>query len=1138
MKENTVSDVIEIGITIQIEKISDQLVRARALRPWRVQAVDRSWKLLRPTMIRKLQKAIRHALPTNWLLGSLPADYVRSQISTTLPPSVRSPQWEQPVEVVLEVFRWQLNEEQCVVKIPAVNCSLFGKNKELTDEEVAKQARSALLRTTEELSIWQLQSRVGLRGFDYQNLTITASQERTDDDQVSKRKRKQTATLRTVASNLNRARLEKVYGMDQRATELAEYFVGESPQSVLLVGPSGVGKTSLVHQLVQKHAELGLSGRTFWSTSGARIVSGMSGLGMWQERCTKLIREAHQTNAIVHLGSLFELMEAGKIDGQPGVSSMIRQAAARGKLVAIAECTTEQLAIIEREDPILLRAFQRFELKEAEPKQVVSVLQQAGYDRANDASRFLQSTADNPNPRISFTDEAIEELHRLHARYATYSALPALPLRLMQSMLEQVNQATQFRPAEIARAFSKQTGLPEFLVNELVPINLPAIERQLSSHVIGQQEPIDLIVNLLATLKARMVRPGRPLASLLFIGPTGVGKTEMAKALAHVLYSDTHRMIRIDMSEYATPWSAVKLIGRVGEGDGTLTSPIREQPFSVVLLDEFEKADPTVFDMLLQLLGEGRLTDSRGRLADFRNAVVIMTSNLGVENFKNSFGFADSDVADWRAHFEREVQRFVRPEFLGRIDRIVPFRPLPREVVRQIALRELDILTQRSGLKYRDAQVEFTSEAIDRLCELGYEPKYGARPLRRAIEKHVAVPLADKLASSSSEHRWKYTVQADGDKIRIDSTRLQASSRDLKDQQAEVINDWQELGRMAQLARVCAPLRDLENETDRLKRQNKVLEQKVKVVHGPSRVAALRDQLMLGQAAVDQNEQLRNQLFSITDSVQKEHLQLLVEWYRNQRLPWTELAKEQTKYRSGLRQAVENVLQGRATTSNHCTLLVVCRHSQPLEILWRAYHQLALECHWSSLELVLRPYDPAKEKVTDPAIEIPATRLMSSSEENRENTKLCDAYAYSNPEQFQRELGNSLGFLMQLRGEGVSSWFEDEHGIFHFIDSRAGNKKRIRARVSVYDFTYHNLLLPLNWLEPIAEPDRDPRRTFFMSTQTIQDRNLEDVPWAQGKAHEALLQILRTSHENALWRAIAFEEIPIEAKIDSHDRIF
>src|SRR5690606_27512579 len=223
------------------------------------------------------------------------------------------------------------------------------------------------------------------------------------------------------------------------------------------------------------------------------------------------------------------------------------------------------------------------------------------------AARFQQTQ------QVGFSEQAIEELVRLHARFATYSALPATALQLMRTISDRAASGTQVEADRVARALAEQSGLHSFLVDDSLPLELQAMVTQLSEQVVGQAEPIDLVVDMIATLKARLVRPGRPLASLMFIGPTGVGKTEMAKAIARLLYSDASRMIRIDMSEYASPWSAVKLIGKPGDGDGALTSPIREQPFSVVLLDEFEKADPNVFDLLLQMLGEGRLTDSQGR---------------------------------------------------------------------------------------------------------------------------------------------------------------------------------------------------------------------------------------------------------------------------------------------------------------------------------------------------------------------------------------------------------------------------------------------------------------------------------------------------------------------------------------------
>jgi ATP-dependent Clp protease ATP-binding subunit ClpC len=1139
------SEQISIDLTVQVEKISEQIVRAKPLGPWRIQVVDRSWREARSSLLKKLEKAALRVLPSRWFEGALPEACERTVTKVSLPPSSKSPRWTEPIEVRLETFRWVLSDNQCVVKIPAVGCTLFGKLNDLPTEVVEQHAKVALVRSSEKLSLWEVRQRFANRRFDYHNVSVPALLG--DDPQLTdptKLMRKRTATLRSVASDLSRAKLDRIYAMDHRVADLAEYFVGEAPQSVLLVGPAGVGKSALVHRLVKLGAELGLENRKLWSTSGARIVSGMSGMGMWQQRCHKLIREANQTHAILHLGSITELMEAGKIDGQPGVASMIRQSVARGKLQAIAECTPEQLAVVERDDPMLLRAFTKMEIAEAEPAKIIEILTRAAEDRCARTTRQLQRTlgAAMTTP-ARFTTQAIEELYRLHSRYATYSALPSQPLRLMQTMLEKLDRPQEFAAKHVAEAFSAQTGLPEFLVNDAVPIDLEAINEQLTSHVIGQAEPAELIVNLLATLKARMIRPGRPFASLLFIGPTGVGKTEMAKAVAKLLYSDTQRMIRIDMSEYASPWSAMKLIGRPGDGDGTLTSPIREQPFSVVLLDEFEKADPAVFDMLLQLLGEGRLTDSQGRLADFRNAVVIMTSNLGVESYKDSaFGFGELDVASWRAHFEREVQRFVRPELLGRIDRIVPFRPLPPEVVRKIAIRETELLKGRAGLKYSDATLEFTAAAIDLLSQVGYQPKYGARPLRRAIEQLVTIPLADKLCDASREFRWKYLVDAAQGKIKIETQQWARTTRDLKDSQAAVMNDWQQIGRMAMLVRSCAPLRDLENDIERHKRHNALLEKRLKSAQGPSRIATIRDQLLIGQAAVEHESRVRECLLQIAEDIQREHLQLLLAWYANQPIQWQAMGTQHRRRLTALREATENALQGRTTSNNMVTLMAVAKSTPQLEILWRAYRQLITENSWNFKEYVLRPHDPSKvaggsSKLSE--VDLPDLQLMTAEDAiEGGSVKLCDAYSYQDADRFQQELSTSVGFAIEVVGEGAGNWLENEYGIVHFVDPRVpGAKRRLRVRVSVAFGRLAAVTLPTTWLEPISGPDRDPRRTFMMNTQTIQDPSHdilhEDFSWAHGKPSEELVKLIRMDHERSLWRAIGFEPIPPGAQINS-----
>lgn len=266
----------------------------------------------------------------------------------------------------------------------------------------------------------------------------------------------------------------------------------------------------------------------------------------------------------------------------------------------------------------------------------------------------------------------------MHRRYATYSAYPGRPLRFLKNLLEDRSGKT-ITADDVTARFSEETGLPLFLLNDAVKLDLEDTQRWFGSQVIGQPEAVALIIDLLATVKAGLTRAGRPIASLMFIGPTGVGKTEMAKSLAEFLFQNRERMIRFDMSEYADPIAVNRLIGGIWGAAGLLTSKVREQPFVVLLLDEFEKAHPSFFDLLLQVLGEGRLTDSSGRLADFTNAVVIMTSNLGAETFKRSaLGFRDgaSATSAARAHFLKEVRAFVRPEFFNRIDRIVPFAPL------------------------------------------------------------------------------------------------------------------------------------------------------------------------------------------------------------------------------------------------------------------------------------------------------------------------------------------------------------------------------------------------------------------------------------------------------------------------------
>lgn len=1138
------SDVITIHVPIQLEHYGEQLWRARPLGPWKLQVVGADWSQLKPALVRRLSKLLPETLPTDLYAGGLPAECQHWRTQVQLKPENRDTQWLEPIVIELDCFRWQLSSGNCMVRVPAVNCTLFGKPDELSDSIVSEHARVALIRTAENQHLSTLAQRFSKRTFAMKSLPI----ELPIGGQPEKRERqkselKKTATLRSTASDLTKAKLQTVYGLDDKVAELADHFQGDSPQSVLLVGPAGVGKTSLVYRLVALRQQFGLENRIIWSTSGARIVSGMSGLGMWQQRCSKLIRQAHASKAILHLGSLFELMEAGKIDGQPGVASMVRQSIARGNLLAIAECTAEQLAIIERDDPMLLRAFTRLQLQEQAEPRIREILRAA-------------SKADVSEHSISFSDQAIEELVRLHRRFATYSAMPATPLRLMQSISDAAAPGSTIEADAVARAFAKQTGLPGFLVDDSIPLDLQRTLRELSSQVMGQSEPLELIVDLMATLKARLTRPGRPLASLMFIGPTGVGKTEMAKALAKLLYSDTSRLIRIDMSEYASPWSAVKLIGKPGEGDGRLTSPIREQPFSVVLLDEFEKADPNVFDILLQMLGEGRLTDSQGRLADFRNAVVIMTSNLGAETFREgNFGFGDADVANWREHFQREVRKFVRPEFLGRIDRIVPFQPLPKEIVKQIARREIERIRQRPGLKYTHTSLELSQSAIDLLSELGYEPKYGARPLRRAIEQNVTVPLADALSQANADSTWNFEVDVDRDqRICIRSHKKSTKTKSVKEVEAEVINAWQQLGIMARTARHCAPVRDLENEIERTQRQNELLEKRINQASGPRRLAVYREQIQQGLAFVETGRRIHARLLEVVDQITRQHLALLVAWHGNQSIPWNTWRSSANDMLTLLRSATEDVLKRRLVTSPIVSLLVTGRNASHLEVLWKSYRQLAIENRWGWESFLVQEYDPRKDE-TSPhyrklvserkaPVELPTEVLqpslrLAALEDAVQETRLAlaDLYRHPDSERLMDQSPHAIGFALQLTGSGVESWLEEEGGIVHFFDSgQTGAKRRQRYRVHVFPHQIAKVKLPSNWLEPIpANNERDPRRVIDLASQVVTNDDNILVSYSQGKLSEAIVQVMRQEHEHALWKAIGFRPVPSEARLGDLD---
>ena len=764
--------VHEIELAILLQHLDEDSFLAEALLFPEVSRFGDDPARLQKAVIKNAIRIVEaEALPRVWTRLK-PANFELVELNLVLDPPAKRLTWREPIPLRLDVIRWSQGESAHFALFPALGIEVFSTKlsdlQENADQNsmLHRHARAELQRRgalanllslillsrTREMTVVRAFSQAEIRS--PKQVMVSAGQ-----------KEEKKSTLEQVAVDLTTQKLTPAFEVDQVVENLAEALVGPGASSVLLVGKAGVGKTAVVHELVRRRERFGLGSTRFWSTSGARLVAGMTGYGMWQERCDLLWREAEKSNAIVHFGNLMELVDSGKSEhNAQGLASFFRQRFARRQALAIVECTPEQLSLVEREDPGTLKVFHQVVIEEPSPEATRKILKRYANEFPVDTwatkSKVKRRLA-VPSQRTTspITDSGLELLDRLHRRFAGYSAYPSRPLRFLRGLLQSASdhrELDQIGNSEVITAFAAETGLPLFLLDDRVTFDIDNTARWFEERVIGQAAAVNLIVELLATVKAGLTRPRRPIASLLFAGPTGVGKTEMAKSLARFFFGDESRMARFDMSEYADALAVTHLVGGPSGNEGTLTARIREQPFSVVLFDEFEKAHHSFFDLLLQTLGDGRLTDGRGRVADFTNSIVVMTSNLGAEKFRRPrAGFdvsgEDSDQGlsnSGRAaqkHFARAVQDFLRPEIFNRIDHIVPFIPLERKTVERIAERELKLVEQRDGVLRRGVTLRTTAQALELLARRGYDALYGARPLKRLIERELLLPLAIEL---------------------------------------------------------------------------------------------------------------------------------------------------------------------------------------------------------------------------------------------------------------------------------------------------------------------------------------------------------------------------------------------------------
>ncbi len=617
--------------------------------------------------------------------------------------------------------------------------------------------------------------------------------------------------------------LDPTIGRQKEIERVMEILSRRKKNNPVLIGEPGVGKTAIVEGLAQLIASgqcpEALKDHRVLSLDMAAVIAGTKYRGQFEERLKAVINEiAQNRNIILFIDELHTLVGAGAAEGAVDASNMLKPALARGELQCVGASTLNEYRKYIEKDGALERRFQTVIVDPPTVDETIEILKglrkrYEDHHRVVIPDATLESAAKLSERYITdrfLPDKAIDVIDEAGARARLATQVPPPEVAALKTKLEHINgekegavrdqnfeRAASLRDQErelqseirhkqeewererqtrrpmineegIAFIVSRWTGIPVTRLQEAETARLLRMEEEIHLSVVGQDEAIAVISRAIRRSRAGLKDPKRPIGSFIFSGPTGVGKTELARALARFLFADANALIRVDMSEYMEKFSVSRLIGAppgyVGyEDSGTLTKAVRRKPYSVVLLDEIEKAHPDVFNILLQVLDEGHLTDNYGRVIDFKNTVVIMTSNVGARDMVKgkTLGFAQPDT---RASFERisekvkeEINKVFNPEFLNRLDDVIVFHPLSREHIAQIVVVLLRDVQKRLGEE--ELTLRLTPAASDFLVNRGYDEHYGARPLKRAIQKYVEDPLSEKILVGEF---------AKGDEIEVD----------------------------------------------------------------------------------------------------------------------------------------------------------------------------------------------------------------------------------------------------------------------------------------------------------------------------------------------------------------------------------